>query len=915
MLGWLPSAIKNQKSAISNQRLYMTKKHPKTLITAHNNADFDALAAIVAAGKLYPDAALIFPGSQEKNLRNFFIQSATYLFNFQSMKDIDSDLVERLVVVDTRQRSRLDHVRSILERQEISIHVYDHHPDSEEDLAAEHSDVRPWGSTTAILVREIRDRGISVTPDEATIMGLGIYEDTGCFTFPSTTTHDLDAATWLLGQGMDLNTVSDLVTKDLSSEQIQLLHAMLGSATIHDIHGIEVVITEISIDEYMGDFAVLVHKLVEMENIKVLFAVARMSDRVHLIARSRLAEVNAGRICASFGGGGHTYAASATIKDRTPSEIKEELFALLYSHINPQILVQDFMSKPAVTVPTRTSLIQATEIMTRYGLKAVPVIDAKGRCVGILEHQLSDRAVGHGLGDLLVEEYMQRDVAMVGPDNDLHSAMEIILGQKQRLVPVVQDDRILAVITRTDIINIFIQESARIPELLLPDRSNGRNIKNMIRARLPEKVVSLLKYAGTLAEDLGVRAYAAGGFVRDILLNRENLDIDLVVEGDGIAFAQLLGRELGGRVRMHKKFQTAVVVLPDGQKVDVATARLEYYKYPAALPTVQLSSIKMDLYRRDFSINALAIHLNPDQFGSLVDFFSAQKDIKERTIRVLHSLSFVEDPTRILRAIRFEQRFHFRMDRQTERLIKNALNLNLFQKLSGNRLFHELQLIMEEKEVLACFRRMDSFNILQALHPLLKMSEHVGSVLQEVERVLNWYRLLYLEPRVQAWKVYFLGMVSGLDSTQFQILLRRLNFAKKDELYFQQLRQAVADAVRQLHEWQGQNGKMSELYFILQPLPLECVLYLMARSRKEEIRRHISLFLTQLQNQKPAVSGRDLKSMGLIPGPKYANILRSVHAAMIDGHALDHESQLALARRLVAEILTENSNESLTRTS
>lgn len=893
----------------------MTKKHPKTLITAHSNADFDALAAMVAAGKLYPDAALIFPGSQEKNLRNFFIQSATYLFNFQSMKDIDSDLVERLVVVDTRQRPRLEHVRPILERQGVSIHVYDHHPDSEEDLVSEHSDVRPWGSTTAILVREIRERGISVTPDEATIMGLGIYEDTGCFTFPSTTTHDMEAATWLLGQGMDLNTVSDLVSKDLSSEQIQLLHAMLGSATVHDINGIEVVITEISIDEYMGDFAVLVHKLVEMENIKVLFAVARMNDRVHLIARSRLAEVNAGRICSFFGGGGHAYAASATIKNRTPSEIKEELFALLYSHINPQILVRDFMSKPAVTVPARTSLFQATEIMTRYGLKAVPVIDAEGRCVGILEHQLSDRAVGHGLGDLMVEEYMQRDVAVVGPDNDLHSAMEIILGQKQRLVPVVQDDRILAVITRTDIINIFIQESARIPELLLPNRSDGRNIKNMVRSRLPEKVVSILESAGILAGDMGVRAYAVGGFVRDILLNRENLDIDLVVEGDGIAFAQLLGRELGGRVRIHKKFQTAVVVLPDGQKVDVATARLEYYKYPAALPTVQLSSIKMDLYRRDFSINALAIHLNPDQFGVLVDFFSAQKDIKERTIRVLHSLSFVEDPTRILRAIRFEQRFHFRMDRQTERLIKNALNLNLFQKLSGNRLFHELQLIMEEKEVLACFRRMDGFNILQALHPLLKMSEHMESVLEEVERVLNWYRLLYLEPRAQAWKVYFLGMATGLDSTQFQILLRRLNFTKKDELHFQQLRQAVAEAVRQLHEWQGQNGKMSELYFILQPLPLECVLYLMARSRKEEMRRYISLFLTQLKNQKLTVSGMDLKSMGLVPGPKYANVLRSVHAAMIDGHAQDHKSQLALARRLVAEVLTENSEETPARTS
>ncbi|WP_035261406.1 CBS domain-containing protein [Desulfonatronum lacustre] len=874
---------------------------PKTLITAHNNADFDALAAMVAAGKLYPDAALIFPGSQEKNLRNFFIQSATYLFNFQSMKEIDTSAVERLVVVDTRQRSRVEHVRSVLDLPGLTIHLYDHHPDSEEDLPAQKSVVQPWGSTTAILIREIRDLGLSVCPDEATIMGLGIYEDTGAFTFSSTTTHDFDAASWLLAQGMDLDTISDLITRDLSAQQINLLHAMLGTAAVHDINGIEVVITEVSVDEYVGDFAVLVHKLVDMENIRVLFALARMNDRVHLIARSRRPEVDVGRICGFFGGGGHVYAASATIKDRTLSEIKEELFALLYSHINPQILVRSFMSKPAVTVPQGTTLIQATEIMTRYGLKAIPVVREDGGCVGILEHQLSDRAVGHGLGELTVDEYMQRDVAVLTPEDDLYAVMEIILGQKQRLVPVLEDGHVTAVITRTDLITIFIQESARIPEFLLPERKSERNIKSMLRSRLPEPILNLLEHAGALGQAMGVNVYAVGGFVRDILLNRPNLDIDLVVEGDGIGFAQLFSRELDGRIRMHKKFQTAVVILPDGQKVDVATARLEYYQYPTALPTVELSSIKMDLYRRDFTINALAVRLTPDNFGNLVDFFSAQKDIKEKSIRVLHSLSFVEDPTRILRAIRFEQRFHFRMDRQTERLIKNAMNLNLFQKLSGRRLFQELRLIMEEREVLACFRRMDGFTLLQVLHPLLKLTDQLETTLDEVEQVLNWYRLLYLEPTAQSWKLYFLGLASALDDAQFQILMRRLNFSDKDEASLWGMRRTLDATIHLLSQWQGRGGPVSELFFILNQLPLESVLFLMARGQKEEMRRNISLFLTQLRTQKVAVTGKDLKAMGLPPGPHYSEILRAVQAAMIDGVAPDRGSQLVLAGKLVDE--------------
>jgi tRNA nucleotidyltransferase (CCA-adding enzyme) len=879
----------------------MTTPSPTTLITAHNNADFDALAAMIAAGKLYPDAALIFPGSQEKNLRNFFIQSATYLFNFQSMKNVDASAVRLLVAVDTRQRSRLEHVRAVLDRPGLEVHLYDHHPDTDEDVAAQHAVVQPWGSTTAILVEEIRNRELRVSPDEATIMGLGIYEDTGCFTFSSTTTHDLDAVSWLLAQGMELDTIADLVSRELSAEQIHLLHTMLGSATVHDIKGVEVVITEVSMDQYVGDFAVLVHKLVEMENIRVLFALARMNDRVHLIARSRRPEVDVGRICAFFGGGGHIYAASATIKDRTMAQIKEELFALLYSHINPQILVRDFMSKPAVTVDQDASLNQATEIMTRYGLKAIPVIQPDGRCVGILEHQLSDRAVGHGLGDLLVQDYMQPEVSLATPEDDLYAVVAIILGQKQRLVPVMEKGRVIAVITRTDLINIFIQESARIPEFLLPERQSERNIRNMLKSRLDSRIYHLLEHAGALGRDMDVQVYAVGGFVRDILLDRPNLDIDLVVEGDGIAFAQLFSRELKGRIRTHEKFRTAVVVLPDGQKIDVATARLEYYQYPAALPTVELSSIKMDLYRRDFSINALAVRLAPDQFGTIVDFFSAQKDIKERSIRVLHSLSFVEDPTRILRAVRFEQRFHFRIERQTERLIKNAVQLDMFQKLSGHRLFHELHLIMEEKEVVACFRRLDGFHLLQILHPLLKMPGHLETILAEIERVLNWYRLLYLDPPAQSWKVYFLGLGTGLDAAQFQILMRRLDFTAKDQNHFHGLRETLGDTVQKLHQWQGRKGPLSELFFILHSLPLESVLYLMARSHKEEMRRQISLFLTQLQTQKVSVSGKDLKAMGLRPGPCYSHILRTIQAAMIDGRAPDANSQLLLARKLVDE--------------
>ncbi len=876
----------------------------ETVITGHTGADFDCLASMIAAAKLYPGAALVFPGSQEKNLRNFYIQSAMYLFNFVTAKEIDPAGVRKLVVVDTRQRGRLPHVAQFLDLPGIEIELYDHHPDSPDDLPAATTAYREWGSCAAIITHEIMRRGIALLPEEATVIGLGIYEDTGSFTFPSTRPEDMQAAAWLLTQGMELNVIADLLTRDLTTEQVRVLNALLKLAETHDINGVTVVITQATMDHYVGDFALLAHKMMEMESIRVLFALGRMDDRITVVARSRTADVDVGRICESLGGGGHPYAASATIKDRTITQVRDELFALLYSEINPQMLVRSFMSKPPVTVRRDMILREAADIMSRYGLKAVPVTDEDGRLVGLLEHELADKAVTHGLGLVQVREYMARDIAHVTPDSDLYRAMEIILAQRQRLVPVVEEDQVTGVLTRTDLIHILIEEPARIPENLLPDRKRERSVKAILHERLPKEVLELLAKAGEIAQEIGTEVYVVGGFVRDLLLSRPNLDVDLVVEGDGIAFAGRLAGEFGGRVKQHEKFQTAVVILEDGRRIDVATARLEYYEYPAALPTVQLSSIKMDLFRRDFTVNALAVRLNPPAFGRLVDFFDAQRDLKERIIRVLHSLSFVEDPTRILRAIRFEQRFGFRIGSQTERLIRNAVQMQFFQKLTGSRIFNEFKQICEEKNAMACILRMEEFKLLQNLHPGLELNQRKKALLEKIGEVLDWHRLLYLEhSEPEPWKVFLLCLCAEMEEPDVGGLAERLNFSKRDQRDFLSLRQGVHQAFQSIASWISRSGPLSDFCRHLDPLPLEGVLYLMARSTREEVRKGISLYLTRLKDATIEISGEDIRRLGLEPGPAYGEILRRVRAARIDGQAERREEQLALARRLAEEIM------------
>lgn len=875
-----------------------------TVITSHANADFDALAAILAASKLYPGATLIFPGSQEKNIRNFFIQSATYIFNFKSFKDIDQDSVKTLVLVDTRQRSRVPHVDSLLDRPGLTIHLYDHHPDTEEDLQGAVRVVKPWGSTTAIITHDLRERNISLTPDEATFLGLGIYEDTGSFTFTSTTEHDLTAAAWLLSQGMEVNTIAELLTHDLSAEQITVMSDLIGSATTYDINGVAVVMAEASTDHYVGDFALLAHKLMDLENIRVLFALALMKDRVHLVARSRTPDVDVGRLCSSLGGGGHPYAASASIKEKTLPQVRDELLALLFSQVNPQILAATLMSRPPVVIEEGNRLEQAAEVMTHYGLKAIPVVNATDRrCLGILEQDIAEKALKHGLGNVDVGEYMLRDAQTVAPLTELYHIMEIILGHRQRLVPVVENDAVIGVITRSDLINTLVSEPARIAESVSAERKTERNVGPLLRERLPAKLLELVKRAGALAHSLGFEAYVVGGFVRDLLLNRKNFDLDLVVEGDGVAFAETLAREFGGRVKSHMKFKTAVIILPGGQRVDVATARLEYYEYPAALPVVELSSIKMDLYRRDFTVNALAVHIGPDSFGRLVDFFGAQRDIKERVIRVLHSLSFVEDPTRILRAIRFEQRFHFRIGSQTERLIRNAVSNNFIHKLSSARVFHEIRHILEDDNPLACLQRMQELKVLAAIHPLLALNQQKEAVLSEADRVITWYQLLYVEPKPEIWRIYYLALCAGMDDEQMGSVSRRLGIAPHHEREFAAMRHSIRDTAGKIYEWEYRQAMPSELYYLLKDLPLEGVLYLMARNPKEAVRRAISLFLTTLRSQHIEVSGKDLLALGIPPGPSYGAILGKIMTARLDGKADCRAEQLELAKRLAEKEL------------
>ena len=884
-----------------------------TLVTCHANADFDAFAAMLAVRHLYAPCKLLFPGTQERGLQKIYAAIDRERYALVDSDSLDWNSLSRLVVVDTRQRDRLQHVERLLQRDDVHVECWDHHPDSGDDISAKVSHWEATGSVTALIVEALRKAGVRLDEDEATLLGLGIYGDTGSFTYSSTTARDFESAAWLLGQGMKVTDIDDMASHELTSAHVRALNSLLESARTYTIGGQTIVIAEASMMHYLGDFAYLAHRLMEIEKFSVLFAIGRMEDRIQVVARSRNEAVNVGSVCADLGGGGHAYAASASIRNMMLHEVHDTIIRQLRAQLGQDKSARDYMSTPAVGIESDKPIRAADELMLHFGLKAVPVFfPGSRRCCGILDAQTASRARLHGLGDFAVENYMQRNPVLLPPDAPLSNLSATIVGARQRLVPVVDNDEVVGVVTRTDLINVFANEPTQLQESEFPT-AKPRNVAKLMRDRLSAHTRSILELAGNLGRKLDLPVYVVGGFVRDLLLDRDNEDIDLVVEGNGISLAKALAEALDGRVREHQKFMTSVVIYtgPEGEelRIDVATARLEYYEYPAALPTVELSSIKMDLFRRDFTINALAIRLDSTAYGQLVDFFGGQRDIKNGVIRVLHTLSFVEDPTRCLRAVRFEQRYGFHLDPAAERLIKNVLSLNLLDKLSSARIFHEYSHICTEPNPPACFERLEELGLLRAIMPPLTLIPTRRDVLTGMREKISWYHLLYLEEPVQHWLAYFLALCHNMSYEEASDIYARLGLPATRRSGIFHLREKARYLCNRLEGWQRkQTNKQTDvfgLWKMLEGLGLEFLLYLMAATSDEKLQKNLSRYITQWRREKADISGAELIALGLRPGPLFTDILRQLLAAKLNGTAPTPEAQRTLARTLVEKALND----------
>jgi tRNA nucleotidyltransferase (CCA-adding enzyme) len=547
--------------------------------------------------------------------------------------------------------------------------------------------------------------------------------------------------------------------------------------------------------------------------------------------------------------------------------------------------------------------------MTKYDINVLLVIDSRGHLKGYITRQIVEKAVYFGLGHIQVKEYMNIEFSTVSPDAPLGEVQDLIIKNKLRILPVLKEGRVAGVITRTDLMNILVGGPV-IPDFLYDSRhvshfEKQKNMAAMLKERLPRSLISLFKDIGNVADILGYNVYLVGGFVRDLFLRQENFDVDIVVEGDGIKFAHEFSQHHEVRVRSHRKFGTAVLIFPDGFKMDVATARMEYYESPAAPPTVEESSLRMDLLRRDFTINTLAIQMNKREYGTLVDHFGGQKDIREKVIRVLHNLSFVEDPTRVLRAIRFEQRFGFRTGKLTLALMKNAVKIGCFRELSGRRLFLEIKLLLMEQEPLQAVRRMDDLDLLPVISPEIRFTENLRELFEETKEVMTWFDRLYLEDPYEPWLIYWFGLTASLDAKSLHRLAVRIQTGDQERRKIISDSEAIDGVLEKLHKLNSYDNH--ELYTLLSHYDTEILLFMMAKTRSDRVKRMISKFFTKLKGTQVILKGKDLRDMGFKPGPLYREIFESLLKARLNNAISTREEEVEFVREMFGTHITTQS--------
>jgi tRNA nucleotidyltransferase (CCA-adding enzyme) len=926
----------------------MTRK--MDIILCHTTADFDTLGAAVGLTRLSPGSRIVLAGGCHPGVRQFLALHRDE-YPLIERRSVNPDRIRSLTVVDTQQRDRLGKAAEWLDLP-VPIAVWDHHPHVQSDIPATETHIEALGATTTAIVEQLR-LGLDPHPNEpilnvaeATVMALGIHVDTGSLTFDHTTPRDAIALAWLMQQGASLSVIAESIEPGLSPRLQDLLTTALETLQTETIQGHPVSTVLLETPEYIAGLSSVAAQIMEITDTEALLLGNRYpikgSDehRLVVIGRSRISGTNLQTLFTPWGGGGHPRASSVSLRLTDPIVTFQEILAEFKKQIPHQPIARELMSSPVRTIRPETTIHEAQRILLRYGHSGLSVVNEAGTLVGVICRRDLDIALHHGLGHAPVKGYMSSNVKTIAPDTPLPDIEDLMVTFDIGRLPVLSEGSLQGIVTRTDVLRQLHQDSAIGSQSNFTSGSPSycplpREVASLLANRLAPQLGTLLNRAAQLAEERGWHLYLVGGAVRDILWaiyhqegssgfklvekqekqkepegDRPPLlltDIDLVVDGFDSRADDAAGVELAeqlqklyptARLDIHGQFQTAALLWHkdpelDSLWVDIATARTEFYPYPAANPEVEASSIRQDLYRRDFTLNALAVRLTgPNRRGEILDFFGGWLDLQAGQIRVLHANSFIEDPTRIYRAVRFAVRLGFEIEPQTQGYIRLAMESGVYLRSPEltrrvpaleTRLKNELKYILQAPYWQRALQLLDSFDALRCIHPSLKLDRDLWQQLRSADR---WIRQIQgtvngaespLKTLPESWQIRLELLIAHLEPQWRGEVAQNLQLSSDSIERLEQLATA-AIAVTPVREM----SRPSEVVRLLSRYDRTLLMAIAVMSPKA-LRRRIWQYIYHWMNVKPLLNGNDLKALGYKPGPQFKTILDSLLAATLDG--------------------------------
>jgi len=856
------------------------------IILSHRYLDFDALAAMTAAQRLYPDAVLVIEGTHGSTVQDFLALVKEHL-PYKRFKEIEPASVEKIILVDTNDLSRAVSNKKVLDSlNNVEIEIIDHHPYS--GIPTENMTIEPVGACTTLLVERIIRKGLRIGSFDATILALGIYDDTGSLLFENTTPRDLRAAAFLLEQGAQLGVLADYLRRPLSEEQMKLFQQLLDNGITEKFEGIPVYFSHAETNEYIGGLALLIHRIGDIENADVWFIAVKMADRVYVAGRSKGDALSVNKIVRVFGGDGHSKAASAVIKDGEVEAVLAKLRSETQSRIGRPHLVRDIMSSPVKTVSPDTTMGETADILLRYGHTGVPVVEDH-KLLGIISRRDVDKALKHGLGHAPVKGFMTRDVVTVSSSESWEEVQKLMVLHDIGRIPVVDDGELVGIVSRSDVLSLIYRSVVPTTAELVRQRSAAQAEEALRRIeKLPANLQLTLEQIKRAALESGFPVYLVGGFVRDLFLNLPTTDLDIVVEGNGILFAECLSKYLDTvKLTRHKEFGTAGIVLADGTRLDIAGTRREDYDHPGALPVVEESSLKDDLFRRDFTINAMALCLNTPRFGEVIDYYGGLRDLKQGQIRFLHNLSFIDDPTRILRAIRFAGRYNFKISKITNDAVYTALEAGVLAKVSVERFTEELMLIYAEQNYRIMGQKLQETGVLKAWF----QADLPWSFEQEGDTA-SW-------PLEKRWLASLKEMRSGDISVVLQRLKLNRNLQRLT-LNYRQLRDKLAKTLLSLTK--DDPVKLDALLSGAPPIILDVL------ASQDEFASAVKRYIIALAGIDMKVTGSALIQAGLKEGPQIGKVLREIRNLWLQGKIKTSAEEEAYMQNILGQIRKGENN-------